>query len=207
MFQVKGRVEWMEGWYATPFMGAIFPCGKDIHHEMFSRLWNAWKWINRQMALHPCNRPEILLAHVFVQDIMQIRGKFQKLSFSFKVDWRKAATWMKYLFIIYDATQYSFQMTCNQKLHPWVHIALGLSRVTRRNVQSSLICRIFKCCQANWCLRCPSISDRQNRCPGCALGCPIAKLFSCHYVAPGHNVAPSHHVAPRPKQHLCTIHF
>ena len=86
MFQVKGRVEWMEGWYATPFMGAIFPCGKDIHHEMFSRLWNAWKWINRQMALHPCNRPEILLAHVFVQDIMQIRGKFQKLSFSFKVD-------------------------------------------------------------------------------------------------------------------------
>ena len=79
-------VEWMEGWYATPFMGAIFPCGKDIHHEMFSRLWNAWKWINRQMALHPCNRPEILLAHVFVQDIMQIRGKFQKLSFSFKVD-------------------------------------------------------------------------------------------------------------------------
>ena len=111
-------VEWMEGWYATPFMGAIFPCGKDIHHEMFSRLWNAWKWINRQMALHPCNRPEILLAHVFVQDIMQIRGKFQKLSFSFKVDWRKAATWMKYLFIIYDATQYSFQMTCNQKLHP-----------------------------------------------------------------------------------------
>ena len=82
-------VEWMEGWYATPFMGAIFPCGKDIHHEMFSRLWNAWKWINRQMALHPCNRPEILLAHVFVQDIIQIRGKFQKLSFSFKVDWRK----------------------------------------------------------------------------------------------------------------------
>ena len=118
MFQVKGRVEWMEGWYATPFMGAIFPCGKDIHHEMFSRLWNAWKWINRQMALHPCNRPEILLAHVFVQDIMQIRGKFQKLSFSFKVDERKAATWLKYLFIIYDATQYSFQMTCNQKLHP-----------------------------------------------------------------------------------------
>ena len=114
---------------------------------------------------------------------------------------------MKYLFIIYDATQYSFQMTCNQKLHPWVHIALGLSRVTRRNVQSSLICRIFKCCQPNWCLRCPSISDRQNRSPGCALGCPIAKLFSCHYVAPGHNVAPSHHVAPRPKQHLCTIHF